>query len=40
MEREVTQAVARGITGFTFDVMSVDQATNPTSQLHTMLTAA
>jgi len=40
MEREVTQAMARGITGFTFDVMSVDQATNPTSQLHTMLTAA
>ncbi len=40
MEREVTQAVARGITGFTFDVMSVDQATNATSQLHTMLTAA
>jgi len=40
MEREVTLAMARGITGFTFDVMSVDQATNPASQLHTMLTAA
>jgi Glycosyl hydrolase family 71/Calx-beta domain len=40
MEREVTLAMSRGITGFTFDVMSVDQATDATSQLHQMLTAA
>jgi Glycosyl hydrolase family 71/Calx-beta domain len=40
MEREVTLAMARGITGFTFDVMSLDQATDSTSQLQTMLKAA
>jgi hypothetical protein len=40
MQHEVTAAIARGITGFTFNVMSVDQATTPTSQLHTMLSAA
>jgi len=40
MQHEVSAAIARGITGFTFNVMSVDQATTPTSQLHTMLSAA
>jgi Glycosyl hydrolase family 71 len=40
MQREVATAIARGITGFTFDVMSVDQATNASSQLHLMLAAA
>jgi Glycosyl hydrolase family 71 len=40
MQREVTTAIARGITGFAFDVMSVDQATNANSQLHLMLNAA
>ena len=40
MQHEVTTAIARGITGFAFDVMSVDQATNASSQLHLMLAAA
>jgi len=40
MQHEVATAIARGITGFTFDVMSVDQATNASSQLHLMLAAA
>jgi hypothetical protein len=40
MQREVSLALARGITGFTFDVMSVDQVTDPDSQLFTMLKAA
>jgi hypothetical protein len=40
MQHEVTTAIARGITGFTFDVMSLDEATNPNSQLHLMLQAA
>jgi hypothetical protein len=40
LEREVTLAIERGITGFTFDVMSLDQATDPTSDLHLMLNAA
>ncbi len=40
MEREVILAMNRGITGFTFDVMSADQATDSGSELHLMLTAA
>ena len=40
MQHEVATAIARGITGFAFDVMSVDQATNASSQLHLMLAAA
>jgi Glycosyl hydrolase family 71 len=40
MESEVRRAIARGITGFTIDVMSVDQATNSNSALHLMLAAA
>jgi hypothetical protein len=40
MESEVRRAIARGITGFTFDVMSLDQATNSNSPLHLMLAAA
>jgi hypothetical protein len=40
MQHEVTSAIARGITGFTFDVMGLDQVTNPNSQLHLMLKAA
>jgi hypothetical protein len=40
MQHEVTAAIARGITGFAFDVMSLDQATNPKSQLHVLLNAA
>jgi Glycosyl hydrolase family 71 len=40
LQREVASAIARGITGFTFDVMSVSEATDPSSQLHLMLKAA
>jgi Glycosyl hydrolase family 71 len=40
MEGEVRAAIARGITGFTFDVMSGSQATNSNSALHLMLAAA
>jgi hypothetical protein len=40
MQHEVTTAIARGISGFTIDIMSLDQATNPSSQLHLMLKAA
>lgn len=41
MQHEVTTAIARGITGFTFDVMSLDEAaTNPNSHLRLMLAAA
>jgi hypothetical protein len=40
MEGEVRAAIARGITGFTFDSMSVSDATNAKSQLHLMLAAA
>jgi hypothetical protein len=40
MEREVRMAIARGITGFTVDVMSLDQATNAASKLHHILQAA
>jgi hypothetical protein len=40
MQHEVTTAIARGITGFTFDVLSLDEATNADSSLHLMLKAA
>ena len=40
MKAEIRMAIARAITGFTFDVMSVKQATDPRSPLHTLLTAA
>lgn len=40
MKREVRMAIARGITGFTFDVLSIDQAIDPNSNLHLMLKAA
>jgi hypothetical protein len=40
MQREVRMAIARGITGFTIDVMSVREATNPDSHLHSLLAAA
>jgi hypothetical protein len=40
MEAEIRTAIARGITGFTFDSMSVADATNSTSPLHMLLAAA
>jgi Glycosyl hydrolase family 71 len=40
VETEVRLAIARGITGFTIDIMSVKEATNPDSHLHQLLTAA
>jgi hypothetical protein len=40
MQHEVTTAIARGITGFAFNVMSLDEATNANSHLHLMLKAA
>ncbi len=40
MQKEVSMAIARGITGFTFDVMSVSEATSPTGPLQLMLKAA
>ncbi len=40
MEGEVRAALARGITGFTFDSMAVSDATDSTSDLHLMLAAA
>jgi hypothetical protein len=40
MQHEVTTAIARGITGFAFDVLSLDEATNPNSHLQLMLKAA
>ena len=40
MQHEVKLAIARGITGFFFDVMSLDQATDTDSQLHVMMKAA
>ncbi len=40
VEQEVRMAIARGITGFTIDVMSVKEATNPDSHLHLLLSAA
>lgn len=40
MEQEVRMAIARGITGFTYDAMGVKEATNADSHLHLLLTAA
>jgi hypothetical protein len=40
MEQEVSAAIARGITGFTFDSLSVTDATDSNSALHLMLAAA
>jgi Glycosyl hydrolase family 71 len=40
MESEVRRAIARGITGFTIDVMGVNEATDSNSALHLMLAAA
>jgi len=40
MEAEIKAAMARGITGFTFDVMSVAEATGSNSPLQRMLAAA
>jgi Glycosyl hydrolase family 71 len=40
MESEVRAAIARGITGFTFDSMSATDATDSNSALHLMLAAA
>jgi hypothetical protein len=40
MEQEVSAAIARGITGFTFDSMSATDATDSNSALHLMLAAA
>jgi hypothetical protein len=40
MEREVSAAIARGITGFTFDSMTATDATDSNSTLHLMLAAA
>jgi hypothetical protein len=39
-EAEVRLAIARGITGFTFDIMSTNQVTNSNSALNQMLAAA
>ena len=40
MEQEVSAAIARGITGFTFDSLSATDATDSNSALHLMLAAA
>jgi hypothetical protein len=40
MEGEVRAAIARGITGFTFDSMAASDATDSSSDLHLMLAAA
>src|SRR6202789_360235 len=40
MEQEVRMAIARGITGFTIDVMGVKDATVADSNLHRLLRAA
>jgi hypothetical protein len=40
MEKEVRSAIARGITGFTYDAMSATDATDKNSGLHLMLAAA
>jgi hypothetical protein len=40
MEQEISAAIARGITGFTFDSMSATDATDSNSALHLMLAAA
>jgi hypothetical protein len=40
IQQEVRLAIARGITGFTIDVMSAKEATDPNSHLHMLLSAA
>jgi hypothetical protein len=40
MEQEISAAIARGITGFTFDSLSATDATDSNSALHLMLAAA
>lgn len=40
MQAEVRMAIARGITGFTFDVLNLADALSPTGHLQTMLAAA
>jgi hypothetical protein len=40
MEAEVRTAIARGITGFTFDTMSASEATDSSGPLQTLLAAA
>lgn len=40
LEAEIRMAIARGITGFSFDVMSTEQVTDPNSVLNQMLAAA
>jgi len=40
LETEVRTAIARGISGFTFDIMSTSQVTSSTSSLNLMLAAA
>jgi hypothetical protein len=40
MEQEVSAAIARGITGFTFDSLAATDATDSNSNLHVMLAAA
>ena len=40
METEVRMAIARGITGFTFDVLGLSEATDPNSHLQMLLRAA
>jgi hypothetical protein len=40
METEIRTAIARGITGFTYDSMSVSDATDSTGQLQMLLAAA
>jgi hypothetical protein len=40
MRKEIAMAINRGITGFTFDVLDIEQATNPDSEYHNLLTAA
>lgn len=40
MQIEVKTAIARGITGFTFDILSFADAISPTGHLQNMLTAA
>jgi hypothetical protein len=40
VQKEVRMAIARGITGFTIDIMSVKEATDADSHLHLLLSAA
>lgn len=40
MEAQVRSAISRGITGFTFDTMSTDEATEANGPLHLLLAAA